>query len=163
MTIEESIETLKEYIDHLQTAIKQAQAANDEYFDVDKAKQDIEAFQMAIKAIEAQEQVDQSAAEIAKLLDDGYFERRMPDVVSQKDAKRLHCKICRDYCTCYRNPETCEDLKAFDSLPPVTPDASKVIEDIKTEIKETLNADWSDGLYQALRIIDRHISGKENE
>lgn len=85
------------------------------------------------------------------------------DAVSREDARRLHCKICRDYCTCYRNPETCEDLKAFDSLPPVTPDASKVIEDIKTEIKETLNADWSDGLYQALRIIDRHISGKENE
>lgn len=37
-----------------------------------------------------------------------------------------------------------------------------VIEDIKAEIQKTLDFDWSDGLYQALRIIDKHI-GKEQE
>ncbi len=54
MTNKEIIETLTEYIDHLQTAIKQAQTANDPCFDADKATRDIEAFQMAIKALEAQ-------------------------------------------------------------------------------------------------------------
>ena len=73
------------------------------------------------KRLKEQEQVDQSAAEIAKLLDDGYFERRMPDAVSME-----------------------------------------VIEAIREEIKKTLDADWSDGLYRALKIIDRHIGkGKE--
>lgn len=48
------------------------------------------------------------------------------DAVSRKDARHLHCKICRDYFTCYRNPETCEDLKAFDSLPPVTPTVDRI-------------------------------------
>lgn len=37
------------------------------------------------------------------------------------------------------------------------------IDDIRTEIRQTLDADWSDGLYQALHIIDKYISGKENE
>ena len=36
------------------------------------------------------------------------------------------------------------------------------IKPIKIEIKETLDVDWSDGLYQALKIIDKHINGKKN-
>lgn len=31
------------------------------------------------------------------------------------------------------------------------------LDDITTEIQQILDMDWSDGLYQALRIIDRHI------
>lgn len=38
-----------------------------------------------------------------------------------------------------------------------------VIEDIKAEIEQILDVDWSDGLYQALRIIDKHISGKDGD
>ena len=40
----------------------------------------------------------------------------------------------------------------------------ELFEDIKAEICQTLDVDWSDGLYQALRIIDKHIgNGKEKE
>ena len=30
----------------------------------------------------------------------------------------------------------------------------KVIDDIKAEIRQTLDADWSDGLYRSLQIIE---------
>lgn len=40
--------------------------------------------------------------------------------------------------------------------------SQEILEDIKAEIKETLDADWSYELYQALRIIDWHMSGKGN-
>ena len=41
-----------------------------------------------------------------------------------------------------------------------------VIEDIRAEIKEEADGSMGeigDGLYDALEIIDKHISGKENE
>ena len=41
-----------------------------------------------------------------------------------------------------------------------------VIEDIRKEIKEEADGSMGeigDGLYDALEIIDKHISGKENE
>ena len=58
---------------------------------------------------------------MSKKIEGSFPEDSSTDSVNREDARRLHCKICRDYCTCYRNPETCEDLKAFDSLPSVTP------------------------------------------
>ena len=41
MTREEAINNLKEFIDHFKTQIKQAQAANDKAFDIERAERDI--------------------------------------------------------------------------------------------------------------------------
>ena len=90
--------------------------------------------------------------------------------MSREDARRLHCKICRDYCTCYRNPETCEDLKAFDGLSSVTSDvvSMEVIEAICEEIELQKkgfqpSADYYKAIDRTLFIIDKHISEKEKK
>ena len=41
----------------------------------------------------------------------------MSDYIGRESAKKAHCKICFENSTCYRNPETCQDLKAFDRIP----------------------------------------------
>lgn len=51
MTNEQAIENLKEFIDHFQTQIRQAQAVDDKAFDVERAERDIQTFEMAIKAL----------------------------------------------------------------------------------------------------------------
>lgn len=42
-------------------------------------------------------------------------------VVSLNAVKDLYCRICMESNLCYRSKETCEDLRLFDKLPPVTP------------------------------------------
>lgn len=58
------------------------------------------------------------------------------------------------------NEETAKKLAkkyaTIDSVP------MSVIEDIREEIGQILDTKWSVGLYQALRIIDKHI-GKGTE
>ena len=45
----------------------------------------------------------------------------------------------------------------------------KVIEDIKADIEQTVNEEtdyyeiWARGLHYSLKIIDKHISGKEQD
>lgn len=60
MTREKAIEILKEYIDHLQTAINQANKESDEAFDREQARKDIAAFRIAIQAIKEQLETDDS-------------------------------------------------------------------------------------------------------
>lgn len=52
MSREEAIENFKEFIDHFQTQIKQAQAVDDKCFDVERAEKDIQTFEMAISSLE---------------------------------------------------------------------------------------------------------------
>lgn len=51
MTNAEAIENFKEFIDHFQTQIKQAQAIGDKAFDFERAERDIQTFEMGIKAL----------------------------------------------------------------------------------------------------------------
>ena len=60
------------------------------------------ALSMAIKALEQQPQGGDRA-------------------VSLNAVKDLFCRICMESNLCYRSKETCEELRLFDKLPPVTP------------------------------------------
>ena len=51
MTNAQAIENLKEFIDHFQTQIKQANAVGDKSFDIERAERDIQTFEMAIRAL----------------------------------------------------------------------------------------------------------------
>lgn len=61
---------------------------------------------------------------------------------------------------------TAKEREALDMAIYVLSAESKVLEDIKAEIKDetyntSRNSDYSDGLAKALEIIDKHISGKD--
>ena len=73
MTTKEAIETFQEFIDHFQTEIRQAEKANDKAFDREMAERDIEAFKMAVKALEAQAEVEEQPEWVKQALDNGEF------------------------------------------------------------------------------------------
>lgn len=39
--------------------------------------------------------------------------------ITIEDAKKKHCEICKDNNVCYRDFETCPEVKAFDLIPTV--------------------------------------------
>lgn len=77
MSREEAIENFKEFIDHFQTQIKQAQAISDKAFDVERAERDIQTFEMAISALEQQNKRT-SDEEMMKFLQELIGERKNP-------------------------------------------------------------------------------------
>ena len=88
MTNKESIETLKEFIDHFQTQIKQAESVNDKAFDKDRAERDIEAFGTAIKALEQQDKI-KAIIEISNMIvqEDVLKYKAICELVEESDDK----------------------------------------------------------------------------
>ena len=42
---------------------------------------------------------------------------RVSDCIERDAAKKAYCRICFENSICYRHPETCQELKAFDVIP----------------------------------------------
>ena len=67
---ENAIKNLESFIDHFQTLIKQADKANDEAFDREKAEQDIIDFKIAIQSIIDLDKMNGIALDLASENDD---------------------------------------------------------------------------------------------
>ena len=147
MTNKEAKEVIQNHLNHWERLYREKICTEEE------GSEAVEAFSMAIKALEAQSRhadVAEATSETAKLLEEGYFERRLPggadvrenrtsDAVSREAAEERLGEICEKYHQTYGDDYGCgfgyELYHAFDDLPSVTPDAVSlgVFEQVKWE------------------------------